>query len=156
MVVLKNRLVATGNRYGKPDKTKVQYRITPNTMIDHLLLLLCGLHSIAFAVFHLFFWKLLHWNTDLKNLGSINRGVMQILNIQLIFIFLTIGGLCLYFGAELKTSNPGRFMLGAMAVFWLLRLVQQFIFLKQHHWAMLLLTGMFLLGAGLFAFAVFL
>jgi|APTNR8051073442_1049403.scaffolds.fasta_scaffold00575_2 hypothetical protein len=122
-------------------------------MDDSILLFLCGLHSFALVIFHLFFWKILRWKTELAKLGVINRGVMQIMNVQLIALFIAVGVACFYFGGTLNDGAVGRFFLGAIAVFWLLRLVQQFIFLKQDHWVMHVLSGAFALGAVLFGWA---
>lgn len=125
-------------------------------MDDQILLFLCGLQSFALAVFHLFFWKILRWKTELAKLGVVNRGVMQIMNVQLIALFIAVGVACFYFGGTLNDGAVGRFFLGAIAAFWLLRLVQQFIFLKQDHWVMHVLSGVFALGAVLFGWAGFL
>ncbi len=122
-------------------------------MNESILLFLCGLHSLAFAVFHVFFWKILRWKTELAKLGVINRGVMQILNVQLIFLCFALSAACFYFGASLNDQLLGQFLLGTMSAFWLLRLTQQFIFLKQNHWAIHLLTGLFALGIVLFGWA---
>ncbi|NUO01052.1 MAG: hypothetical protein HUU01_10605 [Saprospiraceae bacterium] len=124
-------------------------------MDDSSLLFLCGLHSFALVIFHLFFWKILRWKTELAKLGVVNRGVMQIMNVQLIFMFSAVGAACFYFGETLNDGAIGRFFLGSLALFWVLRLVQQFIFLKQNHWAMHVLSIAFALGAGLFGWAAF-
>lgn len=124
-------------------------------MDDTLLFLLCGLHSLGFAVFHIFFWKLLRWKTELAKLGVTNRGVMQIMNVQLILLFLAVGVACFWFGESLNDQQAGRFFLAAISVFWLVRLVQQFIFLRQNHWAMHVLSSLFLAGVALFGWAAF-
>lgn len=124
-------------------------------MDDQILLFLCGLHSLAVGVFHLFFWKILRWKTELAKLGVINRGVMQIMNVQLIFMLIAFGSACFYFGDTLNDTPVGRFLLGAIAAFWVVRVVQQFIFLKQNHWAMHVLTVVFAMGAVLFGWAAF-
>ena len=120
------------------------------------IVLLCGLYNIVFVVFHLFFWRIFGWKRDLKQLTFANRAIMQILNIQLTYYFLFVAVLCFLFPTELVTLPIGRFVLGATALFWLIRAVQQFIFLRANHYAIHLLTVVFLLGAGLFGLPLFL
>ena len=44
------------------------------------LIYVCGFFNIAFAVFHILFWKVFHWKNDLKQLSFTNKAIMQILN----------------------------------------------------------------------------
>jgi hypothetical protein len=47
--------------------------------------------------------------------------------------------------------------LGGFSLFWLGRFVEQFVFLRKiNHWAVHVLTGLFLLGSVLFALPIFL
>ncbi len=124
-------------------------------MNDQTLVLLCGIHSFAFGIFHLFFSKLLNWKTELPKINRTNRSVYQMLNNQLILVAFGIGAWCFYFGESLLQNPATRFVLGIMAAFWLARLVQQFIFLKQNHWSMWLLTGLFVVGVLIFGKAAF-
>jgi hypothetical protein len=49
-----------------------------------------GCFHLAFAIFHCGFWKLFGWTRELPKLNRINRGVMQILNLCLTFVFLIL------------------------------------------------------------------
>ena len=57
-------------------------------MSRDLLIQLCGLHSFAFALFHLAFWKLFDWKHDLRKTRLATRAITQILNLRLIYFFL--------------------------------------------------------------------
>ena len=37
------------------------------------IIFLCGIYSTGFVIFHLFFWKILNWKTELQKLGKINK-----------------------------------------------------------------------------------
>lgn len=118
---------------------------------DPTLLMLCAVHSFAFGIFHLAFWQLFGWREHLASLSRINRGVMQILNLRLIYVFFAIGALCLAFPQELVGSRLGRAVLLGMSGFWLARLLEQFMFLRIRHWTVHVLNLSFALGVVLFA-----
>ncbi|MCU0849448.1 MAG: hypothetical protein MUD12_16315 [Spirochaetes bacterium] len=44
--------------------------------------------NLALAVFHMLFWKLLNWGEELPKLSMLNIGVIQILNVIIIFTIL--------------------------------------------------------------------
>lgn len=119
-------------------------------MYMNTFVLLCGLYNIGFAIFHLFFWYLFGWKKDLGKLTVANRAIMQILNIQLIYYFLFVAAICFLFTVELTTTGFGRFFLGGNALFWLIRTIQQFVFLRYRHYAIHILTIVFFLGMVLF------
>src|SRR5690606_5455973 len=122
--------------------------ISPET-----LLLLCGIHSLGFALFHMGFWKLFDWRTQLPKLNFANRGIMQILNIQLTYYLLFLAVSCFMFPSALLNTELGSFFLLANAGFWALRTVAQFIFLRANHYFIHILTVLFVLGSLLFAMA---
>lgn len=64
------------------------------------IIIICGMYSLMLGVFHLFFWTFFNWKKDLAKLSEVNRGIMQILNIQIIFVFVTTGLICLFFNNE--------------------------------------------------------
>nr|WP_295374948.1 hypothetical protein [Pseudoxanthomonas sp.] len=115
------------------------------------LVRLAGVHSLGFALFHLAFWKLFRWHDELAKVGFATRAITQILNLRLIYLFLGVGAACFVFTGELQDSGLGRALLAFMALFWAGRTVEQFVFLRRHHWLLHLLTALFVLGALLFA-----
>ena len=123
-------------------------------MTDSTLLLLCSLHSFGFAAFHLAFWALFRWPKTLASTTLANRAILQIANIQLIWMFLCIGGLCLRFPDALIHTALGRAVMLGMSGFWVLRLSQQFVFLHVDHPLVHVLSVLFALGAALFAMPI--
>lgn len=116
-----------------------------------LLVRLGGVHSLGFAAFHLAFWKLFDWKRDLARNSTFNRAIMQILNLRLVYVFLGMGALALAFGRELPATPLGRALLGFMALFWVGRMLEQFVFLRIHDCRVHLLSALFALGAALHA-----
>ncbi|EIM01482.1 hypothetical protein RHOFW104T7_08220 [Rhodanobacter thiooxydans] len=112
---------------------------------------LCGAHSLAFAAFHLAFWKLFDWPAALRQTDVATRAVTQILNLRLIYVFLGVAALCFWLPGELLATRLGHALLAGMALFWLGRLVEQFVFLRHNKLLLRVLTGLFVLGAVPFA-----
>ncbi|HYM87176.1 MAG TPA: hypothetical protein VET30_10630 [Pseudoxanthomonas sp.] len=120
-------------------------------MSRDLLVQLCGLHSFAFALFHLAFWKLFDWKHELQKVGLPTRAITQILNLRLIYFFLGIGVLCFVFTGELHATPLGRALLLFMSLFWVGRTIEQFLFLRINKPLVHVLTVCFVIGAILFA-----
>lgn len=112
---------------------------------------LCGLHSLAFAVFHMAFWKLFRWRESLKTATVADRAILQILNLRLIYVLLGVATLCFVFTDELHASALGRALLAGMSLFWIGRTIEQFVFLRIDRPLVHVLTALFVLGAILFA-----
>ncbi|WP_407352487.1 hypothetical protein [Luteimonas sp. R10] len=120
-------------------------------MSNETLILLCGLHSLGFALFHLAFWKLFGWKHELRKIGLPTRAIVQILNLRLIYVFAGIAAICFLFPSELHATPLGRALLLFMALFWVGRTIEQFVFLRVNHPLVHALTASFVLGAILFA-----
>lgn len=120
-------------------------------MSHPILIFLCGMYSIAFAVFHLMFSRLFSWKTDLKKLSVANRAIMKIANLRLIYIFFLIGALCFCFPDDLEHTPLGRFLLAGISLFWFCRTIEQFVFLKVNNVMVHALTLIFIIGTILFA-----
>ena len=120
-----------------------------------IVIYLCGFYCLAFAIFHIGFWKRFKWNKDLKKLLFANRGIMQILNVQIIYYFLFVTFLCIAFPAELQHTKLGNAFLIGCSLFWLIRTVQQVIFFKANSKLIHVLTVIFIIGTILFALPVF-
>jgi hypothetical protein len=115
------------------------------------LVRLAGAHSLGFAAFHLAFWRLFDWKQELRKVALPTRAVTQILNLRLTYVFLGAGAACFLFTRDLAHTPLGRAILGFMAVFWLGRTVEQFVFLRVNDLRVHALTVLFVLGAVLFA-----
>lgn len=115
------------------------------------VLALCALHSLGLALFHLAFWRLFRWPATLQTTTLANRAILQIANVQLIWLFLGVATLCLAFPTELRGTPLGRALLAGMSGFWIVRLIQQAVFLRVNHPLVHVLSVVFALGAVLFA-----
>lgn len=119
-------------------------------MRGELIVYLCGAHSLAFAAFHGGFWKLFDWPRALQHTNPATRAVTQILNLRLIYVFLGVAVLCFWMPQQLLATPLGHALLAGMALFWLGRLVEQFVLLRYNTLRVHALTASFLLGAVLF------
>ena len=113
-----------------------------------------GFYHIAFAVFHLLFWRLFDWKNDLRQLSFINRGVMQILNLRIIYVFLAIAFLSFFFAENLLSTVLGKAIMTAISLFWLVRAAEQIVFFGLRKAASALIFLVFLFGAGVYLFPV--
>ena len=116
-----------------------------------LLLQLCAAHSFGFALFHLGFWRLFGWPRTLQDTTPPNGAILQIANAQLVWVFAGIGLLCVLYPDDLAGTPLGRAVLAGMAIFWLLRVLGQFVWLRVRHPLVHVLTVLFVVGAVLFA-----
>jgi len=119
-----------------------------------MLLSLAGYYCIAFAIFHLLFWKLFRWKADLQRLTDVNRAIMQVLNLCLTVVFLFIGIAVLLYQPDLLETKLGTFILFSMATFWILRALEQIIFFGVKSIVSSFLFAVFLIGGGLFLIPV--
>ena len=110
-------------------------------------ILAAGVFNLALAAFHLLFWRLFGWPATLAASGTVNRGVTQILNLALTYLFGLAAGICLLFAADIAATALGRFWLAAMAGFWLARALIQPSFFGLRHALSLVLFGIFIVGA---------
>ena len=122
--------------------------------MSNISVILCGIFSIAFGVFHLFFLRIFGWSRTLLRLNFANRGILQVLNFQLAFVFLTVGVGCILFATQIQNTAEGKYFLLANSIFWLIRSINQIIFFRRNHWFIHLLTVFFLLGTVLFLIPV--
>ncbi|MDQ1098342.1 hypothetical protein QE441_001499 [Chryseobacterium sp. SORGH_AS909] len=118
------------------------------------VIVICGIYSFLFGIFHLFFWRFFKWKKELAKLSLVNKGVVQILNIQLIFFFFSMAFICFFFTKELVETSLGKTFLVVNSGFWAIRIINQFIFLKINDYRVHLLTFIFFIGFILFLIPV--
>ena len=119
------------------------------------ILYLCGIYNVILIVFHLLFWKVFNWKTTLNKGTKANKAVIQIMNIQLIYLFAFMAVVYLIYPKELLQSKIGFLFLFGFSGFWIVRFFQQFIFLKQKGKFVIGLTILFLIGAILHTIPLF-
>ena len=110
------------------------------------LLYFCAGYNFCFAVFHGFFWKIFRWKADLRALTPINRAIMQVLNLRLIYVFAGFGVMAFLLAGRPVLGSFEKCLLLFISVFWLMRAVEQIVFFnsrKPVSWAFfaVFLTG---------------
>jgi hypothetical protein len=123
-------------------------------MKPETLIVAGGLFSGAFAVFHLFFWKLFRWKTELAKLTALNRAIVQVLNLCLTYVFVVFAYISLAYPSELAASELGRTLLFLIAVFWYLRAIEQIFFFGLRKPLSVLFLVVFLVGSLLYSAAL--
>ena len=113
-----------------------------------------GAFHLLLALIHIAFWKFLRWKTELPKVSRVNRAVMQVLNIQLTYVFFVVAALSFFFAAEMTQTGIGRTLTICVFGFWLIRIVNQIIFFPMRHWLSILFTLLFLIGATLYGIAL--
>jgi hypothetical protein len=124
-------------------------------IMSETLLLLGGIYNLLFAVFHLLFWRIFNWKEDLASLTSLNRAIMQVLNLCLTFVFVIFGVVSLLYPAQMVGTELGRALTVMIAFFWFLRAVEQVIFFKLKNWVSWTFLLVFIGGGVLYGLVPF-
>jgi hypothetical protein len=111
-----------------------------------------GLYNLGFLVFHAMFWKLFKWKKELPKLTRMNGAIVQVMNLCLMFCFLFFGYISLCRTSELIVSSMGRALLLFIALFWLIRAIEQLVFFSHKRRASITMFILFLLGFGFYAY----
>ncbi len=109
-----------------------------------------GFFGLGFFIFHIFFWRLFDWQKDLKSLTSINRGVMQVLNLCLMICFVIFAYVSIFHADELLATGLGKTILFGIAGFWFLRALMQPIFFGLKDSISIAFFIAFLLGSAIY------
>ncbi len=120
------------------------------------LIMAGGIYHFFFAVFHLLFWKLFDWKNNLASLSSVNKAIMQVLNLCLTFVFFIFGLLSLVYPVQMVQTELGQTLVWMIAVFWLFRAVEQVVFFKLRHWSSWVFLFIFAGGVSLYGTVLFL
>ncbi len=111
------------------------------------ILYICGFYNLVLMVFHIFFWSIFKWKKTLAKGTKTNAIATQIMNVQLIYLFLFMAIVCFVYPNQLLNSKMGYVLLLGYAIFWIIRFVQQFVFLKLKGSFVITLTTLFFIGA---------
>lgn len=109
-----------------------------------------GLYNIALVIFHLLFWQLFNWAEDLRSLSTLNRAIMQVVNLSLVFVFTMFAYLSLIHTTELLSTTLGRALLLSISVFFFLRAILQVVFFRLLRWGSVAFLVFFLAGGVLY------
>ena len=119
------------------------------------LITIGGIYHILFAIFHVGFWKIFNWGTELEKINFNNKWVMQILNVHIIYYLIFTAIICFGFKKELLNTKIGKWFLIGTAGFWIIRAMEQFVFWKLNSVSTIIMVLLFLLGAALFLIPIF-
>ncbi|MCX6159630.1 MAG: hypothetical protein NTY74_16740 [Ignavibacteriae bacterium] len=119
-----------------------------------LFVISCGIFNISFGILHLFFWKLFDWKHDLQKISYYNRATVQILNLRMIYVFISVGFIMVLFRADIMYSALGNAILVGVLLFWLGRLIEQLIFLREKSLKVIALTAVIIIGLALHILAL--
>ena len=125
-----------------------------NAMQNESLIIAGGIFNLLFIAFHLSFSKLFNWTEELSLLTAINRSVMRILNLCLIFTFGIFAYISLFHYGELVTHPLGKTLLILMSLFWLFRAGLQVVFFGLKYWGSIVFFVIFLFGATIYLIPV--
>lgn len=123
-------------------------------MGKELFVISCGIFNISFGILHLFFWKLFDWKHDLQKISYYNRVTLQVLNLRMIYVFLSVGLIMVLFRGEIMYSILGNTILVGMLLFWLGRLIEQLIFFREKSLKVIALTVVIVIGLALHILAL--
>lgn len=123
--------------------------------MSNIYLMIGGIYHIGFIIFHIFFWKIFRWKADLRSLMPLNRGIMQVINLCLIFVFFIFAYISFFYRQELVATPLGKVMLLLIAIFWLLRAIEQIIFFPRKNVVSIIFLIIFLSGSALYLIPYF-
>jgi hypothetical protein len=111
-------------------------------------LIIGGVISVFFGIFHLAFWHFFDWKTALAPLSPMNRAIMKVLNVHVAYTVLVFGCLSVLRSREFVGTRLGRSVSFFIAAFWLLRAVNEVVFFDNPRPQALALVATFI-GTGL-------
>ena len=105
-----------------------------------------GVYNLGFVIFHMLFWKIFNWKKELRLLNVVNKGIIQILNLCLTFVFLIFSYISIFHTTELTSTSLGKTLIFSISLFWFLRAIQQMYFYGLKKRISLILFMIFGLG----------
>jgi len=88
---------------------------------------LIGYLLILLSIVHVIFPRYFNWKDELKTLSLINQELMKVHTFFIALVVLLIGMLCLISTAEMIYTDLGKTVSLGIGIFWVIRLVFQFV-----------------------------
>lgn len=102
------------------------------------IFVIAGVLNLLLGVFHLFFWQIFNWPESLTATSVDNRAILQIANIHLTMLILFFGYVSIVHWKDLFRSRVGRAVSFFMALFYLVRIVNEALFWGLFAWEAIL------------------
>lgn len=118
--------------------------------MEKILLIIGGIYNLGFAIFHIFFSKIFRWKADLRSVMEINKGIMYVMNLCLIYVFIFFSYISIFQYDLLLTSKLGSIVLVFISLFWFFRAVEQVLFFDIKKPVSIVFTIVFLIGGILY------
>jgi hypothetical protein len=99
-----------------------------------LYLKIAGILLILLAFIHISFPKYFNWKGELSTLSIINRQMMYFHMFFIALVVFLMGLLCLTSSKELLTSALGKRISLGLGIFWIVRLIVQFVGYSSKTW----------------------
>ena len=96
--------------------------------LQKTLITVGGVLFALFGAFHLSFWSLFDWKSELAKLSPVNSNIMQMLNIGCSFIVFSFAYILLFNRNEIINTKIGKIILIVSSLFMLIRLIMEFAF----------------------------
>ncbi len=98
--------------------------------MDKALLITGGVFNVLLALYHLTFWKnpKLNWAEELPRLGDVNRAILQVANLMMIYVLLFFAGLSFLLSTKESLCTFSSAVILFIGGFYLVRAVLQFPF----------------------------
>ena len=119
-------------------------------MKSDIYIIIGGIYTFGFLVFHLLFWKIFNWKKGLRLLNPVDKSTIQVLNISLSFIFFIFAFISLFHKNDLISTDLGSSILLLISIFWFFRSALQIYFYSLKNKFSLLLFFIFILGGILY------
>ena len=109
-----------------------------------------GLYHLAFSVFHLLFGRIFNWKSSLRLTTPVNRSIMQVMNLCLVFLFTAVAAVSFLGREVLLKETAGKWMLAFVAGFWFWRALLQLVFFGGRRRVSWIFSLIFLAGSALY------
>lgn len=109
-----------------------------------------GLYHLAFSVFHLLFGRVFKWKSSLRLTTQVNRSVIQVMNLCLVFLFAAVAAVSFLGREVLLNETAGKWILVFIAGFWFWRALLQIVFFGGRRLVSWVFSLIFLAGSALY------
>ncbi|MBN2710659.1 MAG: hypothetical protein JXR46_16560 [Calditrichaceae bacterium] len=92
------------------------------------LLIYAAVWAFIFTILHFLFWPMLNWSTEVKKLSVENQGIMEALNLAVIYFLITSAVFTLVLSKRFTFSSVEKWLLRLFGGFYLVRMISGLLF----------------------------